>query len=165
VLKFISAMFVLILIVAAHFMRDPLPSAAPPAPVAVREILPVNSEATVAGTGAVEEFATPLDQIMDAEVASMKQLLPLRTDDYMSIVDVKYRDQTLLFIQKRNEWMGPRRFTLELRYSHENWVKSVCGNPYLVRFLKRGVAIQYNYLNDDGSRLAEEIFYPKECGS
>jgi hypothetical protein len=155
--------------VASYFMPEPVRLAPPRAPVAVSEstntrtIPPIEPNTGSAATK--PEFATDLDLIMDAEVESMKQLLPLRTDDYMSVVDIKYRDQTLLFIQKRNEWMGPRRFTLELRYSHDKWVQNVCGNPYLVRFLKRGVAIQYNYLNHDGSRLAEEIFYPKECGS
>ncbi len=167
VFKGIFALFVFILMAASYFMRESSPSSAPttasPAPVAVREISPLTPVQNAISEA--QEFATPLDQIMDAEVASMRQLLPLRTDDYMSIVDVKYGKQTLLFIQKRNEWMGPRRFTLELRYSHDNWVKSVCGNPYLVRFLKRGVAIQYNYLNYDGSRLGEEVFYPEECGS
>jgi hypothetical protein len=169
VLKAVFAILCFLLMVAGYFLREAEPKATASAPVAVREIAPLSTAASqsLAGkvTDEVKDYATPLDQIMDAEVASMKQLLPLRTDDYMSIIDVEYRDQTLLFIQKRNEWMGRRRFTLQLRYSHENWLQNVCGNPYLARFLKRGVAIQYNYLNHDGSRLAEEIFYPKECGS
>lgn len=146
------------LIMRGREMNGPLPAVTAAVPLAP---LKLNSDQLTQ----VKDLAVPLDEMMDAEVMAIKQLLPIRTDDYMSVVDVKYGKQTLFFIQKRNEWMGPRRFTLGLRYSHEQTLRDVCANPYLVRFLKRGVAIQYNFLNHDGSRMAEEIFLPEECSA
>jgi hypothetical protein len=149
-------------------MREPEKKASAPVIVAVRQTsngpTPIQSKIPVPPQN-VKEKGIPLEQMMEAEIASIKQLLPIRTDDYMSVVDVKYFKQTLYFIERRREWMGPRRFSINLRYSHDGYVKNVCANPYLVRFMKRGIAIQYNFLNYDGSRMAEEIFYPQECGA
>ncbi len=105
----------------------------------------------------------PKEKFANDEITKFREQLPLKVDDYMSIVFVTYANDTLFIVQKRNDYMGPRRFTMGVRYSHDKSVQHVCESKLLKRFLERGIAIQYNYIGVDDAPLAQEIFYPAEC--
>ena len=99
------------------------------------------------------------------EASLLRKVLPIKVDSFLSIVGVRYDNEIIHVTQKRNDDMGPRRFSLNVRYTHEKSRKKLCETPALARFLEQGIKIKYYYVNERGSLLAEELFTPEECST